>query len=117
MDTGLRDKVVLITGAANGIGRASAIGFAREGAHLGLLDIDEPGMNEVKAEAEALGARVAWPPRTYQPPAAWPGEWTPFWKAFGGRSTFSSTTSVPARSAASTTSATRTGTQPFSSIS
>ncbi len=59
MDTGLRDKVVLITGAANGIGRAAAVGFAREGAHLGLLDIDEAGMSEVKAEAEALGARVA----------------------------------------------------------
>jgi len=59
MDTGLRDKTVLITGAANGIGRSAAIGFAREGAHLGLLDIDEAGMNEVKVEAEALGVRVA----------------------------------------------------------
>jgi NAD(P)-dependent dehydrogenase (short-subunit alcohol dehydrogenase family) len=58
MDTGLRDKIVIITGAANGIGRSSALAFAREGAHLGLLDIDEAGMNEVKTEAEALGARV-----------------------------------------------------------
>lgn len=59
METGLRDKTVFITGAANGIGRATALTFAREGAHLGLLDIDANGLNEVKAEAEVLGARVA----------------------------------------------------------
>jgi NAD(P)-dependent dehydrogenase (short-subunit alcohol dehydrogenase family) len=40
MDTELTDKVVLITGAATGIGRATAIAFAREGAVLALADID-----------------------------------------------------------------------------
>ena len=40
MDTGLEDKIVLITGAAKGIGRATALAFAREGAQLALLDID-----------------------------------------------------------------------------
>ncbi len=34
MDTGLAGKVVLITGATRNHGRASALGFAREGAHL-----------------------------------------------------------------------------------
>ncbi len=38
MDTGLAGKVVLITGAAKEIGSATALGFAREGAKLALLD-------------------------------------------------------------------------------
>lgn len=41
METGLKGKIVFITGAANGIGRATAVAFAREGATLGLVDIDE----------------------------------------------------------------------------
>lgn len=58
MDTGLRGKVVIITGAANGIGRATALGFAKEGASLGLLDIDEKGLAEVQAAAAPFGAAV-----------------------------------------------------------
>ena len=34
-------KVCLITGAADGIGREAAIGFAAQGAHLVLADINE----------------------------------------------------------------------------
>lgn len=37
MDTGLRDAVVVITGASGGIGRALALAFAAEGCRLGLL--------------------------------------------------------------------------------
>lgn len=37
----LKDKVVLITGAGQGIGRASAVFFAREGAHVIVNDIEE----------------------------------------------------------------------------
>jgi len=40
MDTELKDKVVLITGAATGIGRATAVAFAKEGAVLALTDYD-----------------------------------------------------------------------------
>lgn len=36
----LEDKVALITGAAGAIGQAIAYGFAKEGARLGLIDID-----------------------------------------------------------------------------
>ena len=43
MDTGLQNKIVLVTGAAKGIGRATALAFAREGAQLALLDIDADG--------------------------------------------------------------------------
>jgi len=37
----LKEKTAIITGAASGIGRASAIAFAREGAQVVLLDIQE----------------------------------------------------------------------------
>jgi len=37
MHTGLEHKTVLITGAATGIGRATALAFAREGAHLAYV--------------------------------------------------------------------------------
>lgn len=36
----LRDKVVFVTGAGSGIGRAAAILFAQEGARVGVLDCD-----------------------------------------------------------------------------
>lgn len=49
----LRDKVVAITGAASGIGLATAELFAEAGAHVVMLDIDEP---EGRLQAEKLGA-------------------------------------------------------------
>ncbi|MBY5370111.1 SDR family oxidoreductase (plasmid) [Rhizobium sp. WSM1274] len=55
METGLKGKIVFITGAANGIGRATAVAFAREGATLGLVDIDEQALAEVKVEVAAAG--------------------------------------------------------------
>ncbi|MFX1286670.1 MAG: SDR family NAD(P)-dependent oxidoreductase [Promethearchaeota archaeon] len=42
----LKDKVIVITGAASGIGRATAILAAKEGAIQFLSDIDEEGLNE-----------------------------------------------------------------------
>lgn len=42
----LKDKIVVLTGAASGIGRATAILFAKEGAVQILSDIDEHGLNE-----------------------------------------------------------------------
>lgn len=42
----LQDKVAIITGAGNGIGRATSILFAREGARLVLAEIDEPSLQE-----------------------------------------------------------------------
>jgi len=43
----LKDKVVVITGAGIGIGRATANPFAREHAKLVLCDKDELGLHEV----------------------------------------------------------------------
>jgi 3-oxoacyl-[acyl-carrier protein] reductase len=48
---------VLITGAANGIGRATAMALARVNVPLGLIDIDPKGLEEVAAELSAAGAR------------------------------------------------------------
>ena len=58
MQTGLDGKIVLITGGAQGIGRATALGFAREGARLCLIDIDINALNEAQSELRALGANV-----------------------------------------------------------
>ncbi len=55
MNTHLDGKVVFITGAAGGIGRATALAFAAEGADLGLVDRNAPGLAAVADEARALG--------------------------------------------------------------
>ncbi|OWT76951.1 MULTISPECIES: SDR family NAD(P)-dependent oxidoreductase [unclassified Achromobacter] len=51
----LRDKVAVVTGAASGIGAATALLFARQGARVALIDIDEPGLRQVAADIEAAG--------------------------------------------------------------
>ncbi len=47
---------VLVTGSAGGLGRSFANGFAREGAHLILADVNLPGLQESQIELQALGA-------------------------------------------------------------
>jgi len=56
--TRLEGKRSLITGAASGIGRATALRFAREGATLALWDIDEERLTSVVDEVSALGSTV-----------------------------------------------------------
>jgi len=53
----LADKVVVITGAASGIGRALAVDVARRGALVAISDVDEPGLAETLDLVEAAGAR------------------------------------------------------------
>jgi NAD(P)-dependent dehydrogenase (short-subunit alcohol dehydrogenase family) len=58
---GLKDKIAIVTGASQGIGRALALGLAQAGAHLVLAKYPGPRQEEiqqVKAEIESLGRRA-----------------------------------------------------------
>jgi meso-butanediol dehydrogenase / (S,S)-butanediol dehydrogenase / diacetyl reductase len=54
----LQGKVAIITGAANGIGRATAVLFASEGAKLVLADINEDGLKETLDLVKKEGGEV-----------------------------------------------------------
>lgn len=55
----LKDRVAVITGAANGIGCALAHALARRGCHLALADINQAGLAKTAEEAKAMGVRVS----------------------------------------------------------
>ena len=52
----LANHIAVVTGAASGIGRAIAGGFAREGARVVLLDINEEGAREAARDIRDTGA-------------------------------------------------------------
>ena len=58
MAADLSGCTALITGAASGIGRASAIAFATSGASVALVDIDADGLAGTAAAVRALGVRA-----------------------------------------------------------
>lgn len=51
-------KVVFVTGAGSGMGRAAALAFAREGASVGLVDISSEGNKETARLIEEIGGRA-----------------------------------------------------------
>ena len=51
-------RAALITGAASGIGRASALAFASAGASVALVDIDPVGLEDTAAAMRVLGPRA-----------------------------------------------------------
>jgi 3-oxoacyl-[acyl-carrier protein] reductase len=54
----LKHKVCVVTGAAQGIGLATAVKFAREGAHVVCCDRRQPGVDAAVAACEAEGAQA-----------------------------------------------------------
>jgi len=55
----LKDKVALITGGGSGIGRATALRFATEGACVVVSDLDEAGVNETAHLVVEAGGKAA----------------------------------------------------------
>ncbi|MHA6481803.1 3-ketoacyl-ACP reductase [Paenibacillus sp. strain BS8-2] len=60
MTQSLQGKVAIITGAARGIGKATAIALAEEGVHIGLIARKESSLQQVAAELEGLGVQAAY---------------------------------------------------------
>src|SRR5437016_4037366 len=54
----LEKKIAIVVGAANGIGRATALAFAAAGAKVACADIEEPGAKTTAAEIEAGGGQA-----------------------------------------------------------
>src|ERR1700726_2607168 len=54
----LQNKVGIVTAAASGMGRAGALRFAREGAAVGVVDIDEAGVDAVVREIAGAGGKA-----------------------------------------------------------
>ena len=57
----LEDKVAIITGASRGIGKAVALEFARQGAHVVVVGVsDEAAAQEVTEAIKELGREAIW---------------------------------------------------------
>ena len=54
----LEDKLAIITGAGSGIGRATALLFAQEGAALSISDVDMEGLENITTKIREMGTRV-----------------------------------------------------------
>lgn len=60
MAQSLKGKVAFVTGAGCGIGKAIALGLAKEGVHIGLLAKTEATLEALANEIEGLGVKVAY---------------------------------------------------------
>ena len=56
----LENKVALITGAGSGIGRETALLFGREGAHVVVVDVNDPAGDAVAAELRVAGGEAVY---------------------------------------------------------
>lgn len=60
MAQSLQGKVAIVTGAARGIGKATAVALAKEGVHVGLLARTESALKELAAELQGYGVKTAY---------------------------------------------------------
>src|SRR5215469_3962019 len=54
----IKDKTIVITGAARGIGRALAVRFAGQGANIALLDLNAGDLEAAREQCAALGVQA-----------------------------------------------------------
>ncbi|MGY1826150.1 MULTISPECIES: SDR family NAD(P)-dependent oxidoreductase [unclassified Blastococcus] len=55
MEASLKGRVALVTGGASGLGRATALALAEDGAHVVVADIDAAGSEETRSRVAAAG--------------------------------------------------------------
>jgi 3(or 17)beta-hydroxysteroid dehydrogenase len=80
----LDGKVALITGAASGIGRATALVFAAAGARIVVSDVEEEPATVVVAECEALGVEARYVDHDVSQEESWENAMSVTQEAFGG---------------------------------
>src|SRR5215217_5500994 len=59
MNTSLTNKVVIVTGASSGIGKASSFAFAKQGCHVMLAARDEKKLQEIVNQIRMLGGAAS----------------------------------------------------------
>src|SRR5919205_4166589 len=65
-----RPEVIVVTGASAGIGRATAVAFAKLGAHVGLLARGREGLEGARREVESAGGKALAIPTDVSDPEA-----------------------------------------------
>ncbi len=55
---GHQNKVAVVTGSANGLGKALATAFSRQGYHLALIDINLAGLEKLQSDLQNVNQKI-----------------------------------------------------------